>query len=179
RALRALRHVELDALVLLQRAEALRLDRGVVREHVGRAVLGGDEAVALLAVEPLHGSGSHCYSFKSVETPPAGAGEYITVFVVNSWVTRSAGRPPRGRSRRREDKRGTAISETTVQGMPGLGHGPFPSRVGSPAGRGEPRRSAPERRDLHDGDDAPPVRLPALGGERLGPLAEHRLQHRP
>src|ERR671917_2158085 len=69
RALRALRHVELDALVLLERAVARRLDGGEVGEDVSRAVLGGDEAVALLSVEPLHGSGSHVNSFKSVDDP--------------------------------------------------------------------------------------------------------------
>src|SRR5690606_12921593 len=59
RALGALRDVERDALVLLERAVAARLDLAVVGEHVGGAVRGGDEAEALLGVEPLHGASSH------------------------------------------------------------------------------------------------------------------------
>ena len=49
----------LDLLVLLQRTEAARVDRGVVNEDVGAAAFLGDEAKALFGVEPLHGSGSH------------------------------------------------------------------------------------------------------------------------
>src|SRR5699024_12090825 len=59
RTLRALRHVELDPLVLLQRAVAVCLDGRVVREQVRAAVLRGDESKALLGVEPLHGSCGH------------------------------------------------------------------------------------------------------------------------
>src|SRR2546429_36300 len=56
-ALLARSHLELDALALLEVAVAIHLNRGVVNEHVG-ACFSGNEAVALLAVEPLHGSGS-------------------------------------------------------------------------------------------------------------------------
>src|SRR3954453_5329889 len=63
-ALRALSDLELDPLVLVQGAEALRLDRRVVHEHVGPAVLLGDEAEALLAVEPLNCSQSHVFLLK-------------------------------------------------------------------------------------------------------------------
>src|SRR3954469_7944878 len=52
RSLLALGDLELDALVLLEAAIAVRLDRAVVHEDV-RAVVGLDEAVALFAVEPL------------------------------------------------------------------------------------------------------------------------------
>src|SRR5689334_23047795 len=59
RALRTLGYVELDLLVLVEGLVALRLDRGVVNEDVVAAVLLGDEAEALLGVEPLNGALSH------------------------------------------------------------------------------------------------------------------------
>src|SRR6516225_4110845 len=48
-----------DPLVLLQGAESVNLDGGVVDEHVGRAVVWGDETIALVRVEPLHGALRH------------------------------------------------------------------------------------------------------------------------
>src|SRR6478735_5265030 len=60
RALRALGDVELDLLVLVQRLVAVGLDGRVVHEDVVAAVLLGDEAEALLSVEPLDGALSHC-----------------------------------------------------------------------------------------------------------------------
>src|SRR4029077_10366304 len=57
-ALRALGHLELHVLVLLQAAEAVAVNLGVVHEDV-RSVGAGDEAVALLRVEPLDGSLCH------------------------------------------------------------------------------------------------------------------------
>jgi hypothetical protein len=48
-----------DPLVLLQAAEAVSLDGGVMDEHVGGSVVGGDEAVALVGVEPLDSAFSH------------------------------------------------------------------------------------------------------------------------
>ena len=56
-ALRTRRHLELDSLALFEGAIAGRLDRAVVHEDVG-AALTGDEAVALLGVEPFDGTGS-------------------------------------------------------------------------------------------------------------------------
>src|SRR6266851_581421 len=53
RSLLALRDVELDLLSFFQAAVAVTLDRAEVHEHV-RATLDRDEAVALIAVEPLH-----------------------------------------------------------------------------------------------------------------------------
>src|SRR6266550_4049651 len=61
RALRTLHHVELHALVLVERLVALGLDRRVVDEDVLTTVH-GDEAVALLVVEPLHGALCHVHS---------------------------------------------------------------------------------------------------------------------
>src|SRR5436309_8620477 len=54
----ALGDVELDLLPFLQAAVAATGDRAEVHEHV-RATLGRDEAVALVAVEPLHGALRH------------------------------------------------------------------------------------------------------------------------
>ena len=45
---------ELDALVLLERAVTAPLALGVVDEEVLSAVVGGDEAKTLVAVEPFH-----------------------------------------------------------------------------------------------------------------------------
>src|SRR5690242_344274 len=59
RALRTLRDVEGNRLVLFERTETVRVDRGVVDEDVRAATFLGDEAKALFGVEPLHGSGSH------------------------------------------------------------------------------------------------------------------------
>src|SRR3954464_9471585 len=67
RALLALRHLELDPLVLLQAAVAAGLDRGEVHEHVGATPILADETVALVGVEPLHGSLCHCCSPSSGE----------------------------------------------------------------------------------------------------------------
>src|SRR6266540_2375940 len=52
------RHVELDHLPLSERAVAGRLDRAEMHEDVLAGLL-RDEAVALVGVEPLHGSNRH------------------------------------------------------------------------------------------------------------------------
>src|SRR5215469_3521898 len=72
RALRALGDLELHALVLLQAAEAGAVNLGVVHEDV-RSVGAGDEAVALLRVEPLDGSLCHVRSLQGLDTGPRGA----------------------------------------------------------------------------------------------------------
>src|SRR6266571_4859315 len=54
RSLLPLGRVEFDLLVLIQRPVAGACDRGEVDEHVRRPVIGGDEAEALVGVEPLH-----------------------------------------------------------------------------------------------------------------------------
>src|SRR5664279_273501 len=48
-----------DRLVLLQRAVAARLDLREVNEHIGATTIWGDEAEALLSVEPLDGALCH------------------------------------------------------------------------------------------------------------------------
>src|SRR2546430_6075337 len=57
-SLLALGDVELDLLSFFQAAVATAGDRAEVHEHV-RAALDRDEAVALVAVEPLHGALCH------------------------------------------------------------------------------------------------------------------------
>src|SRR5689334_16544949 len=59
RALLALGDLELDPLVLLQSAVPARLDGREVDEHVSTPAVDGDEAEALVCVEPLHGSLRH------------------------------------------------------------------------------------------------------------------------
>src|SRR6202011_4502774 len=63
RALRALGHLELHVLVLLKAAEAVAVNLGVVHEDV-RSLGAGDEAVALLRVEPLDGSLCHVAPYR-------------------------------------------------------------------------------------------------------------------
>src|SRR5207249_3616697 len=55
----ALRHLEFDLLALVKGLVAVRLDRGEVDEDVLATRVGGNEAVALLRVEPLDGTGRH------------------------------------------------------------------------------------------------------------------------
>ena len=50
RALGALAGGELDPLVVLEAAVAAGLDGGVVNEDIGSAVVGGDETIALSAL---------------------------------------------------------------------------------------------------------------------------------
>ena len=57
RSFGSLPNLELNALVFLERAIAASLDLGVVDEEILRAIVGGDEAealVALVTVEPFH-----------------------------------------------------------------------------------------------------------------------------
>src|SRR5262249_9713290 len=60
RALGALGNGVLDPLVVLEAAVAVSRDGGVVAEDCRRAVVRGDDPVALVRVEPLHCSLSHC-----------------------------------------------------------------------------------------------------------------------
>src|SRR5437762_3211533 len=59
RALRALGGLELHLRALGERLVALADDRAVVDEQVLTALVGGDEPVPLVGVEPLHGSSCH------------------------------------------------------------------------------------------------------------------------
>src|SRR5689334_11394733 len=62
RTLLALLDVERHALALVEALVSVGLDRGVVHEHVRAATVGSEEAVALLAVEPLDGALCHSCS---------------------------------------------------------------------------------------------------------------------
>src|SRR5215211_2907783 len=57
-ALLAFGHLELDGLPLLQRAVAGGFNRAEVDEDI-RAAIDGDEAIALVSVEPLDSSSGH------------------------------------------------------------------------------------------------------------------------
>src|ERR1700733_6214700 len=71
RTLWPLGHAVLDLLVFFEAAVPVRLDRGEVHEDVTATVVGGDEAVALVRVEPLYGPLSHfcCVSFWKILRP--------------------------------------------------------------------------------------------------------------
>src|SRR5699024_4680526 len=73
-ALLALRDLEGDLLVLLERAVARAVDGREVGEDVSRAVVGGTEAHALVGVEPLDGTGSHDGVLLSCIDPPLVGG---------------------------------------------------------------------------------------------------------
>src|SRR5579859_507468 len=60
RSLGTLGDVVLDPLAVLEAAVAVGLDGRLVDEDVRCAIVGGDEPVALVRVEPLHCSLSHC-----------------------------------------------------------------------------------------------------------------------
>src|SRR5947207_11499375 len=65
----------LDPLIFLEAAVAISLDGGVVDEDIGSAVVGGDESVALVGVEPLHFALSHYFSPETIfGTTCAGPG---------------------------------------------------------------------------------------------------------
>jgi hypothetical protein len=53
-ALLALDDVELDPLALVESLESLTLDCAVMAEYILATVIAGDEAIALLGVEPLY-----------------------------------------------------------------------------------------------------------------------------
>src|SRR5688572_27823005 len=80
RALRALDDLELDALTLVKALVPVHLDGRVVDEDVLAAV-DGDEAEALLGVEPLHGALCHVFSHVScVRSDPLDRGTEVSLF---------------------------------------------------------------------------------------------------
>ena len=70
-ALLAAFHLVAELLALLQIANSRLFDGRNVHEHVLRAIVGLEEAVALLGVEPLYGSSSHYKPFKGNYAAPA------------------------------------------------------------------------------------------------------------
>src|SRR5262245_25504108 len=70
RALGALLDVELDLLVLVKRAEPARLNGREMHEYVVSSALLGDEAEALVAVEPLDCALGHAASPQTLCAAP-------------------------------------------------------------------------------------------------------------
>ena len=64
-AFRTRGHVELDALVFLQRLEAARLNCREVREQIFAAFVRGDETETFGVVEPFNSTCCHCISYLS------------------------------------------------------------------------------------------------------------------
>ena len=62
RALRPASRLELDLLALVEVLVSLACNGAEVHEHVGAAIVRGDEAVALFGAEPLDGAGRHAQS---------------------------------------------------------------------------------------------------------------------
>src|ERR1044072_6906328 len=93
-ALLALADLELHALVLVQAAEAGALALRVVHEDVSATAVRGDEAEALLGVEPLHSSLCH---YVLLKTKVQAAAVATTLFAFRE----------RDRSRTQNNDRGT------------------------------------------------------------------------
>src|SRR5262249_38910926 len=70
-ALLAALHLVAELLALVQIANPRPFDGRNVHEHILRAIVRLDEAVALLGVEPLYSSSSHCKPFKENHAAPA------------------------------------------------------------------------------------------------------------
>ena len=64
-ALRASGHIELDALVFLQRLKAAGLDCREVSEQIFAAFVRGDKAKTFGVIEPLNSTCCHCISYLS------------------------------------------------------------------------------------------------------------------
>ena len=73
----SLLNLELNTLVFLERTMAASLDLGVVDEEVLRAVVRGDEAEALVTVEPFHSSLCHLLTslIQNADVPKTSAKE--------------------------------------------------------------------------------------------------------
>src|SRR4051812_31472833 len=70
RTLRSLRDLELDALVLLERAVTVSDDRREVHEDIGATAVLGNETKALFGVEPLDAALSHLFfSLRKCSSP--------------------------------------------------------------------------------------------------------------
>src|SRR3954447_23470734 len=107
RTLLALGHLELHPLVVVQAAVTRTCDFAVVDEQVAAAVIRGDEAVALFAVEPLDRALRHAYS---TENPPRNIGAFVAAGATRE-VRGARSTSPRAKARTR-----TATAGTTVAG---------------------------------------------------------------
>src|SRR5690606_13322136 len=107
--LRSLRDFVTDPLAFLQGAEALGCNGRIVHEHVGAAVLGGDETEPLGVVEPLHGAVLHSDAdlvldgMRAPGRSPGARPEYAKG-APRLAITGPAG-PPAGARRRRWPRR--------------------------------------------------------------------------
>src|SRR6185312_7052296 len=93
-ALRPLCDVEVDLLVLLQAAVTVSLDRRVVDEDVS-AALDGNEAEALLSVEPLHNTLRHVLSLTRIRHPHRAAAGPARAWLRSPKITNRADVPRR------------------------------------------------------------------------------------
>src|SRR5712691_2868435 len=89
-SLLALRDVELDLLPFLQAAVAVTGDRAEVHEHV-RATLHRDEAVAFIAVEPLHSALRHLDLLRCGCAPAMAVGSALTTIALASLSRNARG----------------------------------------------------------------------------------------
>src|SRR5215471_21232517 len=68
-----------ELLALVQIANSGPFDGRNVHEHILRAIVGLDEAVALLGVEPLYSSSSHCKPFKENYAAPQSSADQTSL----------------------------------------------------------------------------------------------------
>src|SRR5580693_6651228 len=106
RALGALGDGVLYPLVVLEAAVAVGLDCGVVDENVGSAVVGGDEPVALVRIEPLYCSLSHCALLPRRSSGCTGCTSRALA------TARPSGAGPGNRRRPRSEFRGRCDTDT-------------------------------------------------------------------
>src|ERR1700730_17895316 len=97
---------ELDPLVVLEAAVAVSLDGGVVDEDVRRAVIGGDETIALVRVEPLHCALSHYALLPRRSSGCTGRASQAVA------TARPSGAGPGNRGARRQKFRGRCKTDT-------------------------------------------------------------------
>src|SRR5918992_1698746 len=90
-ALRAFAELVLDLRALGERTESVALDGGEVHERVLAALIGGDEAEALLVAEPLHDSGWHLLEHP-LHACAAPHGAALTAGLYQSWRLSRASR---------------------------------------------------------------------------------------
>src|SRR4051794_26854224 len=128
-----------------QRFEAVGVDAGVVDEEVLTALVRGNEAEALVVVEPLHGSGSHDFPPRPMCTANAKeAATATTAGAEHSVVERGA---PDLNTTQRTARISDLRQTRAGPGRAGLGRPPWrtmcPGRSLHVVGSREVRRSGP------------------------------------
>src|SRR5918999_4793104 len=109
RALGALAGGVLHLLVLREAAVAAHVDRRVVNEDVGAAVIGGDEAEALVGVKPLHGARAHVLCLLRGDSSSEPRGRAAPAVAV-----RHRRKPPTQRNARVRTPRAFSRSQTST-----------------------------------------------------------------